>query len=185
MQDLGARPIYLGDSVLRQLLSSIFQMDSFKTPNGKIACQLCVGGQKVNNLQRRLREGLKYKKSMWRAKITGSICVILIGSNDCLQGTPIERFEKTYDWLLRDLRRMKPLKIIICNLPPLRDYSVETYNNSIKKISPKHGQMVDLYSTLKERNDEVLLPDGVHLNRRGLQVILDTLGRIVLNSNST
>lgn len=177
LQEEGCRFLYMGDSIMRRLLNRVFGIEEQRAPAGQRLCGLCLGGQRVGQLRRRLRDGRRVVNSQSRWHVTlqpVDTIVLLIGTNDCLNGQTIGRFREDFMWLLLDLRReLQYRRIVMCSIPPLRDHSVSVYNEVIRSIAhQRNAVFVDAYEVFQDRTEALMEVDGVHPNYDGLCAIL-------------
>lgn len=164
--------VYLGDSLFRRVLQTLHQVPSTRTlPRGQRCIGLCVGGQTINQLTRRLTNN--------RQQLSDNRVVILIGTNDILQKKLRSpgKIRKVYKVLITKIKRCRPEQILLCTLPPLlRRSQLETdllhqYNAVIKQVAVEENiQLIDLYSIMEGRPD-LFSNDGIHHNRLGMCMI--------------
>lgn len=146
---------FLGDSILRRMLTNM-GMDNFKSGNNKICINLCIGGQTILNLKRRLRFS-QSDNSMWHFDARNATLVIMIGTNDVIKGTNSTTFKRALKWTVNDLMKMGTKKILICTIPPLKKYDVTPINTIILELCSKIScvHIVDIYNEFKKNNDNL------------------------------
>lgn len=174
--------VWIGDSILRRMLQSIFGCRTFRTANGKMGCDFCIGGQTVQQLRRRLMKCKSYS-SPWKRFLMGETVVLLIGTNNILSN-PFQRYghaRRCMSWVLSTLKGMGVKKIFLCTLPPLfvADYDriVQIVNKVLKDLSMQYGDLVvtvDVYSRFRNQR-QLFEKDGIHPNRSGLRVLHETI----------
>lgn len=153
---------FLGDSIMRRTVTNMGMDHSFKSGN-KICVDLCVGGQTVLNLKRRLRFS-ESDNSMWHFKAQNATLVLMIGTNDILKGTNMKSFKKALQWMIKDLMKMGVRRLLMCTIPPLYKYDVSSINSNIELCSKMPNvHLVDIYNAFIE-NKENLLERFVHKN---------------------
>lgn len=131
--------IFLGDSILRRV-NELLHVKSFRSGNKKICNELCVGGQTVKQLVRRIKSS-QNERSLWYQNFFGKNIILMIGTNNVLQNT-ISRvqFARPLKWLVSECLKLSPAALIICTLPPilknknLNDATI-SINETIKMVA--------------------------------------------------
>ena len=99
-----------------------------------------------------------------------------MGTNDVIQGTSLEIFEKNYSNLLLEIVNAG-IQPIIVMMPPINNAIPTTYNNIIVKLSKKHlCHLVDLPQAGLISGDFV---DGVHPNSDGATKIANAIKTVL------
>lgn len=128
---------HLGDRILRRMLNVLFRKRCFRNQTGNLCYELCVGGQTVSKLRRRLRDS-RQPRSPWNFRPDDANVVLMVGTNDALNGFNEQSFQRNLRWLLRDLWSMRVHNIFLCTIPPLRKNrgtkNVEAINRSVKIV---------------------------------------------------
>lgn len=146
-----------------------------------------IGGNKVYDLYLRMEEDVLAKKP--------TTVVIWVGVNDVWHkrsfgtGTDPDKFEKFYDAIIRKLQAAS-IKVLICTPAAIgekTDFSNELdgdlnkYSGIIREIARKHNlPLIDLRKHFLEYNlannpenksKDILTTDGVHLNKKGNELV--------------
>lgn len=110
--------IFLGGSLLRNILSTINSMRAVRTrARRKLCIGLCVGGQTINQLLRRLRGH--------EQRVTGKWAVVLMGTNECLQKRIRSKRKIRQEGIVLSQNTnciLHQYSVVLCTLPQL-------YNN--------------------------------------------------------
>lgn len=165
--------VFLGGSLLRRILSDIYKMRAVRTTaKHKLRIGLCVGGQTINQLLRRLRGHEWHVKGKWT--------IVLVGTNDCLQRKTRGdgKIWQAYRRLLHKIKRCGPKGIVLCTLPPLFQQDrlindlIPIYNHVIRRVAREEKVVLaDLHTKLDGRWD-CMLKDGIHHNTNGMYMIV-------------
>lgn len=110
----------------------------------------------------------------WLRAAQPDIILLLIGTNDIVQGYAVERAPARLDALIDELFRHRPqAQVFVGSIPPIDEPQlnarVEAYNQAIAQqiqVRQRQGDrltFVDLYSGLTPED----LADGIHPNRQG------------------
>lgn len=147
-----------------------------KNPKGYEIINTGINGNRIVDLYSRI------KADLWNHE--PDVISILIGVNDISHevynrnGVELERFERIYDMLLEDTKKVLPrVKIMLCEPFVLEGTitaenmdkfgELKKYSTAIKKLSEKHGcyfvPLQDMISELGEKyGNKFILRDGVH-----------------------
>jgi lysophospholipase L1-like esterase len=117
----------------------------------------------------------------WLQAAQPDIILLLIGTNDIVQGYDLERAPARLDALIDDLFRHCPeVQVFVGSIPPIDEphlnARVQAYNQAIaQRIQARQVQgdrliFVDLYAGLTSED----LADGIHPNRQGHRKIAQT-----------
>lgn len=101
--------------------------------------------------------------------------VLLVGTNDALEGQSPDEFAADYDAMLDDIERRAPdTDLVLLNVPPASGdmaRRVPPLNRALTDVAADHhARVVDLYRLLADAGgalDPSYTDDGVHLNGRG------------------
>lgn len=171
--------VLLGDSIFKRLLA---ENPGLFSP---LSDKFCVSGQRAADLYALIRGS--------REELRGRPVIILIGTNDILSNSPLDKFRLLYRSIVRYLRRLKCV-ITLCELLPipklggeeLEDGPVECINKFIRSFEPSGIKLIHTHSVFVEsgcikshlfcqylgRSRRV---DLVHPNKEGLCCLLLTL----------
>lgn len=144
----------MGDSILRRV-NEFLNVKSFR-PGNKLCSELCVGGQTVKQLVRRV-EASQIEQTVWHQNFIGKNVVILIGTNNVLQNKITRtEFARPLKWLISECLKLSPAALIICTVPPilkskcLNDATI-AINEVIKMVAIKKNiHMVDTREYFQE-----------------------------------
>lgn len=84
--------------------------------------------QKVENFIGRLQDGVHNPNSLWKINLESKISIILTGTNDCIRKTPILILKENFERFVLEILQRKCIRLIVCNLPPMRNHNVIEYN---------------------------------------------------------
>lgn len=179
MAHTGDEPLLMGDSILKRVL--VHYSDMFH----QISSDLAVSGHKILDLKKLVKT--------FREKVKEAYVVLLIGTNDVMQGTPIKDMKLQFRSLLQLLRRLRA-RVLVLELPPIARYSLNSEKNKVVKTFNAYirsccsgpnkvsslplyndflvGDCIDqsLYCLVYERTQR---EDRIHPNSRGLQIIFE------------
>ncbi|KAK7874103.1 hypothetical protein R5R35_004647 [Gryllus longicercus] len=177
----------VGDSLLLRFAEQMLRREC-KNEASPRRLGLCVSGQTVEQLRRRLQS---------QAAALGNKVVLLVGTNDLLQGRDIEKMKFSFDQLV-DILEETVQRLIILTLPPIpkleddRRFRMKfkQFNDFLKLFPRKYANIIcidmtrsfqtnDNHSNINyfERWYDILQsrPDLVHLNHAGLNLLRDKL----------
>lgn len=177
--------IFMGDSILRRMLSDVYGWKPYRSGNGKFSLQFCVGGQTCQQLRRRLKKGQKVG-SMWNHELSGQDVVLMIGTNCVLRKLMSEygHVRRTLAWLIADLRRYGVKKILFCTLPPLFRHDQQTvlamFNGAISDLCKQHPDFLvflDVHAQFSVHSSFIRFfnADLIHPNQQGSELIWNTI----------
>lgn len=100
--------------------------------------------------------------------------IVALGANDMLRGLDPAQTEKALDDIINRLmsRRIKVLLVGMLATPSLGPEFVKRFNSIYGRLAERHGVL--LYPFILEgvmQNAKLNLPDGMHPNREGVEVI--------------
>ena len=100
--------------------------------------------------------------------------IVALGANDMLRGLDPAQTEKALDDIINRLmsRRIKVLLVGMLASPSLGPEFVKRFNSIYGRLAERHGVL--LYPFILEgvmQNAKLNLPDGMHPNREGVEVI--------------
>ncbi|XP_031327392.1 uncharacterized protein LOC116165286 [Photinus pyralis] len=177
----------LGDSVLRRVLVE-GQGVSTSRIYGKLVVDLCIGGQTISQLRKRV-ERSRSDESEWFVPRNTPL-VVLIGTNDILRSGRASVVFNNLKRLLITLEKWSRITpITLCTLPPIKHASPDVrhqlhkYNTSIRTLCSNRCdvfRLLDLYALLDAENYEghFFERDGIHPNREGLLRIYDSISSL-------
>lgn len=152
-------------------------------PNSRLT-NLCVSGATTDDV---LREQVGQVAALRPTLIT-----LGIGINDAGRSTPVDRFARNYEEIIKRLRSSTDAPIVVSNLPDvslapvvpafLRNEArrrIELYNERIADISRRHGlHVVDAYTATREvipEHPEFFSSDGFHPSDVGYEYWAKTM----------
>ncbi|MFN8016150.1 MAG: GDSL-type esterase/lipase family protein [Acidimicrobiia bacterium] len=163
--------------------------------------ELGIGGDTIVGISKRIESELKTRIDITKSQIDDVIVGIAVGINDSrfnrslqTEEVPLETFKETYQLVVDQLNEIgiKPFLVGItpCNQklcdPVLYTENLDTYQNdrirkydrAVFEIAQKKGLIfVDIFERFSELVDElgedIILPDGLHPNSIGHQLIAD------------
>lgn len=136
--------LFMGDSILRRMLSQVHGWTPYKSGNGKSSLHFCVGGQTCQQLRRRLKKASE-PGSMWNHELRDQNVVLMIGTN-CALRKLMSRYghvRRVLAWLIADLRRYGVKKVYFCTLPPLfrddQQHVVNLFNQAVYSLCEQYS----------------------------------------------
>lgn len=177
----------IGDSLLMrfafQILHYRVQNEYFYSSQPVRHIGLCVSGQTVAELYQRLR----------RTKYIHTNVILLVGTNNALRKQSVKQTSRNFRKVIRELRAKGAIRLKICKLPPIPKYDnfkpvkqwVSTFNQNLNYYKRfTDCKVIDTFTLFHahcERNSfferyyRNKRPDRIHLNRRGLMRLQQTL----------
>ena len=186
-----------GSGYVMQAAGRLFEKD----PEKYEVINTGISGNRIVDLYARA------KVDLWNYE--PDVISILIGINDIWHelsynnGVELDRFERIYDMLLEDTKKVLPrVKIILCEPFVLEGsatadkidkfFEVKEYASTVKRLAEKHGcyflPLQDMFNELGEKyGNELMLRDGVHPSVHGSVYLakawLDTFSEVEKDIN--
>lgn len=172
-------PILIGDSIFRRLL------EENKELFNPVSKNTCIGGKKILEVYDLVRQH--------RLSIIGKDVILMVGTNDLCEKSPLVIIRQSYKVLVRYLKRLK-CNITLCEVLPIPKFgqlatdhsTVLELNKYIRSFAPSdvriihaHDHFVSnnlirlhLYCKSICRKNRGQVVDLVHPNKEGLQCLL-------------
>ena len=127
-----------------------------------------------------LRDGLRRLDRSVPARTT--LCVVALGANDLMQSIPPDRMRADLDAILSRLLA-RPLPVLLCGMraPPWIGAYARAFDAVFPDAARAHG--VPLYPFLLDGvalDPRLSLPDRIHPNARGIEIIAGALAPHVI-----
>lgn len=182
-------PVYMGDCILRRMLTRTMGRQAARTRNGKAFVEFVVGGQTVQELLRRVKKSAE-PKSMWYRDLRDRDVVLMVGANNILRGKVkrIGHIRRVYAWFLSTLRKFGVRRVFMCTLTPMffeGRWQVEEVKMAnlamidLAKHYPELVRIVDCHHTFVQYWDfQRRFYDGndlIHPNIYGLWILRDLI----------
>lgn len=172
-------PILVGDSIFRRLFTEHRELFS------PVSLNTCNGGKRILEVYDIVRQH--------RIPLIGKDVVLMVGTNDLLEKSPLNLVRQSYKVLVRYLKRLR-CRLTLCEILPIPKFgqlatdcnAVLEFNKYIRSFEPSgvqiirtHNQFVDnnqirlyLYHKTFFRRGKGQCVDLVHPNNEGLHCLL-------------
>jgi len=119
----------------------------------------------------------------WHLKQKPSLVVLALGANDGLRGYPVVQLEKNLESAIKVCKKNKiPLLLVGMKVPPNYGKKYQKQFNSVFPTLAKrhHLPFIEFLLEGVAGNPKLNLPDGIHPNSKGYEIVAKTLFNAIL-----
>lgn len=107
---------------------------------------------------------------------TPDVAIVALGANDMLRGQPVDRMRDNLDAIVRELKA-RGVEVVLAGMlaaPNLGPDYARAYNATFPDLAHRHRLLFrPFFLDGVAGNPSRLLPDGMHPNERGVEVMVE------------